>query len=34
MGNDDGPNYSQYIFVELTKILTPESVPDIPQRTD
>ena len=34
MGNDDGPNYSQYIFVDITKILTPDSVPNLPQRVD
>jgi D-alanyl-D-alanine carboxypeptidase len=34
IGNDDGPNYSQYIFVEVTKILTPDSVPKLPQRVD
>jgi D-alanyl-D-alanine carboxypeptidase len=34
MGNSDGPNYSQFIFVETTKILTPESVPNLPQRVD
>src|SRR5262249_50310465 len=28
-GNNDGPNYSQYIFVEMTKILTPDSVPNL-----
>lgn len=34
MGNSDGPNYSQSMFVEVTKILTPDSVPSFPQRVD
>jgi D-alanyl-D-alanine carboxypeptidase len=34
MGNPDGINYSQQIFIEVTKLLTPGSVPDIPQRED
>jgi len=34
MGNSDGPNYSQSVFVEVTKILTPDSVPKFPQRVD
>ena len=34
MGNPDGINYSQAIFVKVTKLLTPYAVPDIPQRAD
>jgi D-alanyl-D-alanine carboxypeptidase len=34
MGNPDGINDSQEIFVQLTKLLTPDSVPELPQRVD
>ena len=34
MGNSDGPNYSQEIFVRITRLLTPDSVPELPQRID
>jgi len=33
-GNNDGPNYSQEIFVRVTKMLTPGSVPELAQRID